>query len=65
MFNQDKLCSMCQAGVEHDCGPKDDLHPDDKARCTDCGDVFNRRSARLGADRCPSCERRDPNTSGW
>lgn len=33
------------------------LHPNDKKRCLRCGGVFNRRSARLGSEMCPSCDR--------
>jgi hypothetical protein len=59
MTAMDRLCSACQAGVPHEhCRRRDDLHPADKRRCVDCDEGYNARSARLGSDRCPRCDRR-------
>lgn len=45
--NMDKLCSMCQAGVPHDCNGGTDRHPP-KGR----GSNYERTK------HCPRCDRR-------
>lgn len=62
-------CPGCQAGVEHDCTGgstprRARLHPEDRRVCIDCQEVYNARSARLGSERCPRCDRRADRRAG-